>query len=348
MAETNHGKGDPETVFELEERPTLKTIARLSGLAVPTVSRALNDAPDIGEETKRRIKEIALKIGYRPNRAGVRLRTGRTSVISLVISTDSDMMNHTGKLISSIAGSLRGTSYHLIITPYFKSEDPMAPIRYILETGSADGIILNQIETTDPRVRYLKERDFPFATHGRTENCADEAYYDFDNTIFGALAVAALAARGCKRLCMIPPPFKQNYARNMIEGASAAARQLDVSFRLFDGPDADSPGERIEAAAAACLSRPDRPDAFIVPSAAASMATISGAEDVGLQIGRDFQLMSKEATPFLHRFRKEIMTVSEDVSLAGTFLAKAILHRINHRDEPPMQRLDVPVYPPNL
>jgi LacI family transcriptional regulator len=45
------------------ERPTLKTIARLAGLAVPTVSSALSDAPDIGEDTKRRVKEIALQIG---------------------------------------------------------------------------------------------------------------------------------------------------------------------------------------------------------------------------------------------------------------------------------------------
>ena len=343
MDDSNQGKAGPDTATDHEERPTLKTIARLSGLAVPTVSRALNDAPDIGEETKRRIKEIARQIGYRPNRAGVRLRTGRTSVISLVISTDSDMMNHTGKLISSIAGSLRGTSYHLIITPFFKSEDPMAPIRYILETGSADGIILNQIETHDARVQYLKERDFPFATHGRTANCADEAHYDFDNTVFGSVAVETLVAKGCNRLMMIPPPRQQNYARNMIEGANAAANRLGVAFSLFDGPNADSPGAEIEAAAAACLSRPNRPDAFIVPSAATSMALISGAEDVGLHIGRDFQLMSKEATPFLRRFRREIMTVSEDVSLAGAFLAQAILHRINHRHEPPMQRLDVPL-----
>ena len=52
--------------------PTLKTIAALSGLAVPTVSRALSDAPDIGTKTKERIRQIARDIGYVPNRAGVR------------------------------------------------------------------------------------------------------------------------------------------------------------------------------------------------------------------------------------------------------------------------------------
>ena len=75
----------------LAEKPTLKTISRISGLAVPTVSRALNDAPDIGADTKKLVRKIADEIGYVPNRAGVRLRTGRTNVISLVMSTEHDM-----------------------------------------------------------------------------------------------------------------------------------------------------------------------------------------------------------------------------------------------------------------
>ena len=72
-------------VARTEKKPTLRTISEISGLAVPTVSRALNDAPDIGRETKQRVREIAREIGYVPNRAGVRLRTGKTNVISLVL-----------------------------------------------------------------------------------------------------------------------------------------------------------------------------------------------------------------------------------------------------------------------
>lgn len=332
----------PNIVLEVEERPTLKTIARMSGLAVPTVSRALNDAPDIGEDTKRRIKEIADRIGYRPNRAGVRLRTGRTNVISLVLSTESDMMNHTGRLISSVAAGLRGTPFHLNITPFFPSEDPMAPIRYIVETASADGIILNQIETRDARVRYLMDHDFPFVTHGRTEWCDSHAYYDFDNTEFGRIALDALVAKGRRRIKMLPPPRGQNYSFNMIDGAARAAERHGVDFTVISETSADGPGDEIERIAAACFSSSNPPDGFIVPSAAASMAVVSAAEDLGLELGQAFDLMSKEATPFLRRFRRNLLTVREDVSHAGAFLAQAVIHRIHHKDEPPMQRLDRP------
>ncbi|MEJ1992395.1 MAG: LacI family DNA-binding transcriptional regulator, partial [Maritimibacter sp.] len=97
-------------------KPTLKTIAEISGLAVATVSRALNDAPDIRADTKVLVRRIAAEVGYVPNRAGVRLRTGRTNVISLVMSTEHSMMNHTAQLIWSVAEELRHTPYHLIIS----------------------------------------------------------------------------------------------------------------------------------------------------------------------------------------------------------------------------------------
>ena len=64
----------------------------MTGLGVTTVSRALKDAPEIGEETRRRVQLVARQVGYRPNRAGVRLRTGKTNVISLVLNTDEQIM----------------------------------------------------------------------------------------------------------------------------------------------------------------------------------------------------------------------------------------------------------------
>ena len=91
------------------ERPTLKTIARISGLAVTTVSRAMRDESDIGADTKELVARIAEAIGYVPNRAGLRLRTGRTNVISLVVPAEGDVLNNVAKLTNSIAKELRGT-----------------------------------------------------------------------------------------------------------------------------------------------------------------------------------------------------------------------------------------------
>lgn len=323
-------------------RPTLKTIAALTGLAVATISRALKDAPDIGEETKRRVREVAREVGYRPNRAGVRLRTGKTNVIALVLSAEHDMMNHTARLIYSISAALRDTAYHLIVMPFFKTDDPMTPIRYIVESGSADGVIINQIRPDDPRVRYMHDHSFPFATHGRTDMGINHPYSDFDNEAFARMGAAALIRRGRKRLALIAPPRGQSYSEHMVEGFLAEAQQHGVAAEVIRDLTSDDTSGRIEAGMARLFAGPQRPDGLVSGSTTAAMSAVAGAESCGLVLGRDFDVVAKEAIAFLHRFRREMIVVHEDVSRSGDFLARAVMNAIEHRDTASFQNIEAP------
>ena len=333
---------DPRHDPHDSQRPTLKTIAAETGLAIATVSRALKDASDIGEETKRRVRETAERLGYRPNRAGVRLRTGKTNVIALVLSTEVDVMNHTSQLIYSIAEALRGTAYHLVIMPYFPDQDPLTPVRYIVETESADGVILNQTTPDDPRIRYMAERGFPFATHGRTSMGIEHPYFDFDNEAFARVSVRALAGRARKRLLLIAPPRGHNYARHMIAGFMKEAALQGVTFEVMTTATSDSGATKIEAAVAERYGQPKSPDGIVVGSTTAAMAAVAGAESAGLKIGRDFDVSAKEAISFLRRFRKEIIVTHEDVGRAGNFLARALMTAMERHGTEPDQFLDTP------
>lgn len=324
------------------ERPTLKTIAVETGLAIATVSRALKDAPDISEETKRRVRETAQRLGYRPNRAGVRLRTGKTNVIALVLSAESNVMNHTSQLIYSIAQALRGTAYHLVVMPYFHDQDPMDVIRYVVETESADGVILNQTQAQDARVRYLADHHFPFATHGRTQMGFDDQSFDFDNDAYARLAVRLLAERGRRRVVVLAPPPSHMYALHIIEGARAEGRLRGLPVEILAGVTSDSPADAIEAAVTRRFGQAPVPDGIISGSTTGAMAATTGVEALGLELGRDFDLVAKEAIPFLGRFRKAMIVVHEDVHRAGTALAQLVVAAIEGRKLDEGIRLDVP------
>ena len=323
------------------ERPTLKTIAAETGLAIATVSRALKDAPDIGEETKKRVRQTAERLGYRPNRAGVRLRTGKTNVIAVTLSTVSDMSNPS-QLIYSIANALRGTSYHLVVMPFFPDQDPMDPVRYIVETGSADGIVLNQTMPDDPRVRYLADRDFPFATHGRTHMGLDHAYFDFDNEAYARVGVRALHRKGRRSLLLVRPPAGQSYAEHMTKGFLDESRALGLQCEILEGTSSDAPADQIQAVVARRMQSLPVIDGILTGSPSAAVAAVAGAEDVGKVIARDFDIVSKEANSFLHRFRKDIIVVKEDMARAGVFLARALMAAIERREPEQGQFLDSP------
>src|SRR6478609_6599135 len=184
-------------------RPTLKTIAFMTGLGITTVSRALKDAPDIGSETKERVRLVARQLGYQPNRAGVRLRTGKTNVIALVLSIEQELMGFTSQMVQGISEVLGGTQYHLVVTPHSFQKDPMVPVRYILDTGSADGVIISRMEPEDPRVRLMTERNLPFVTHGRTDMGIVHPFHDFDNEAYVYQAAQRLVQRGRRRIALL-------------------------------------------------------------------------------------------------------------------------------------------------
>jgi LacI family transcriptional regulator len=323
------------------ERPTLKTIAAETGLAIATVSRALKDASDIGEETKRRVRETAERLGYRPNRAGVRLRTGKTNVIAVTLSTVSDMSNPS-QLIYSLAEAMRGTAYHLVVMPFFPDQDPLDPIRYIVETESADGIVLNQTQIDDPRVRYLAARGFPFVTHGRTDMGIDHLYFDFDNESFARVGVQALADRGRKHLLLLRPPAAHSYSVHMTTGFCEQAAALGLTYELMDGVTSDTQAEEIEAAICARMQSGPRVDGLMSGSPSGAVAAVSGAEKAGRVIGQDFDIVAKEANSFLHRFRRDIIVIEENVSRAGGFLTRALMAAIERRAPEQGQFLDSP------
>jgi LacI family transcriptional regulator len=323
------------------ETPTLKTIARISGLAVATVSRALSDASDIGGDTKVLVHRIADAIGYVPNRAGVRLRTGRTNVITLVIPAENDMMNSTARLTSAIAKELRDTRFHLNVLPWFPDEDPLRPIKYVVETRSSDAVIFNMIELEDPRVAYLLKQKFAFATHGRTKWCDQHPYYDYDNKAFISVALKRLAARGRRNVLAVLPPRNQNYAQDMVRGLEQGVGPLNINYRISQNVNSDQSSNDILQCIMRRLAQSPEIDAVICTSPKAAIAAIVAIEKSGRRLGHDIDVLTKEVAPLLKMFRENIIVEKEDVGLAGQFLAKAVMQQLQFPDLPPLQHLFV-------
>jgi LacI family transcriptional regulator len=323
-----------------DDRPTLKTIAFLTGLGVTTVSRALKNGPEIGQDTKQRVRLIAQQIGYRPNRAGVRLRTGKTNVISLILNTHDEGYGFISALIYGISEALSGTPYHLVVAPYSLS-DPMEPVRYIVETKSADGIIISRTERDDPRVRYMQAHDFPFATHGRTEIEAPHAYYDYDNAEFAKLAIRQLLQKGRRKIALLAPPNSLFYHKHTLAGFLEGLGQAGLSANILD-VDIDSNMNDIKAFGEKLGASNNAPDGIVVSGAMAAIALISGLETAGKKIGQDFDIVSKQSTMPLNWYRSEIMAINEDFHEAGHYLAQSVMAIIDGADPASRQLLSKP------
>ena len=339
----NEKFGDATGVLQ-RERPTLKTIAFMTGLGVTTVSRALKDAPDIGAETKERVRMVARQLGYQPNRAGVRLRTGKTNVIALVLSIDEEIMGFTSQIVFGISDVLSGTPYHLVVTPYSIAKDPLLPVRYILDTGSADGVIISRIEPDDPRVSLMIERNMPFSTHGRTESDLVHPYHDFDSEAYAYQAVRTLVAKGRRKIALLPPPGRLTYFAHTRIGFQTAlhvygAEEIPLRVNI------DAPLQQIRDEVEALMRSSHAPDGIVSSSAAGAIAVNAGVEAAGCVVGRDVDLVSKQSTEILNWIRPNMITCFEDVREAGRELARAVIGRIEGVPPEKLQSVSQPPWP---
>lgn len=68
----------------LRRKPTINDVAQLAGVSFGTVSRVLNDAPDVSASTRERVLKVIKDIGYRRNRAATALVTSRSTSIGIL------------------------------------------------------------------------------------------------------------------------------------------------------------------------------------------------------------------------------------------------------------------------
>jgi LacI family transcriptional regulator len=321
-------------------RPTLKTIADLCGLGVPTVSRALNDSPEIGDKTKQRIRQIAEEVGYVPDRAAQRLRTGRTFTISLVfrISPDDQM----SRLIPSIARALLSTRFQITITPALSHEDGLQAIRQVVEGRMADAVIFNETLIDDPRSAYLLECGFPFVTHGRSNLSHLHPHYDFDNGAFASGAAQLLQRRGRRHLTLFGPPHERHYGVETLVKASEASAELGLRFEEIRDANISSSLADLQTAARRYVAAHPACDGFVCSSDAAALAISSALTEAGRTIGTDVEVIVKGSRRLLGMVNPGICVIEENTQRAADFLARAVLQAIRNPKLPPMQEVEQP------
>ena len=313
-------------------RPTLKTIAELTGLAVATVSRALNDAPDISAATKVQVRKVASKIGYLPDRAGVRLRTGKTNVISLIMDQDDRIPNFARRIIVGISKVLADTNYHLVVTPQFRDESVCTPINYILASMSADGVIFTHTRPLDERIKLLQEHNFPFTTHGRSELNTPHSYHDFDNRAFAYQAALRLVSKGRRNLALLAPPRQFTYHGHTLHGFNQALYETGAQGKVLTEVDLDTPVTELRDFVKTLTTKGPLPDGIVSGSELCTIALIDGLKQVGLDPGTDYDMVSKQTANILDVVSPGIDSLYEDLIFAGEKLAEHLLAQISGTD----------------
>jgi LacI family transcriptional regulator len=323
-------------------KPTLKTIAQMTGLAVTTISRALNNAPELAQDTRDRVQKIAAEIGYLPDRAALRLKTGRTNVISLVLEPDEQIYGFGSSLVQGLTEAMRDTAYHLVIMPQFRNVQPIEPIRHIVRNRMADGVIFSKVEPFDERIRLLIDSDFAFVSHGRSSWPDAHPWVDFDNEAYAYGATMRLVQKGCKKVSIVLPDSALSYTEHLKTGIARAAAETGIAYEFAADVNLNSPTDAIRNYVIKRAKRPDAPDGYVCASEISALAVIGGLTDSGQTVGKTAFVVAKQASPLFDQFQPGADTVPEDFVKAGRHLGALLLRQLNGEGPDKLHYMDEP------
>ena len=199
----------------------IRQLAHELQLSIGTVSRALNDRPDVNDETRARVKEAAIRAGYVPNQSGRSLRSGRTGIVAAVIPTRTFASTTDSGLFDILEGARRTLRRHaldLIVLFRGPDEDPLENLQRTVQRRIADAVIISQTVAADPRLAYLKACGMEYVTFGRSSGIEDYPFVDFDFETMAREAVRLFVADGHQRLAVAVSDPALNYETTTAAG----------------------------------------------------------------------------------------------------------------------------------
>jgi len=208
---------------------TLKDIGKEIGVSATTVSRALNNKPDISYETKQKIKEVAERLGYSPNALARSLKAKKTGSIGVLIADIADAFF--APIVKGIENTAREMGYSIILCDTSEEyEQEKIALEMMLEKR-VDGLLITPSQTEYKDILELKRRKIPFVLIGRYFDLVESDYVITDDIKGAFSAIDYLIKKGHKKILFINGP---NYISSAKERLVGYKRALQENAILFD------------------------------------------------------------------------------------------------------------------
>jgi LacI family transcriptional regulator len=308
----------------------MKQFARSLGLSASTVSKALNDRPDINAKTRQRVLEAAARLDFTPDPMGRRLRRQSSDTVGFVLSAPQAHFAHPFFLdmLMGIDEELEGTPYQIIIASARSVDREMETFKRLVEKLRVDALLFGRTRRDDPRIAYLLERKIPFVAFGRTESAKPFPSLDIDHTVVGHDACARFIALGHRRIALLNLPeflmvsrqHRLGYEKALRAGGLRVDKALCVS---------ESPSEEGGAAAARrLLDLADPPTAIVCGSDLMAMGAIRAIAERGYVPGRDIGVIGGDNHPFGAFINPPLTTFSAETYKAGKRMVQMLQARL--------------------
>lgn len=309
----------------MKKKTTIYDIAKELNITASTVSRALNDHPNVKDSTKKLVREQAKKMNYQPNSIAAALRKGKSYTIGVIVpNTD---RNFFASIIRGIEEVANDAGYNIIICQSNESVDKeIANISTLLE-AQVDGILASYAKETTNFDHYkeIKKRDVPLILFDRVNEALDVGSVVIDDYLGAFKATEHLIEQGCKKIVHFSGPMNVNIYKERRRGYKEALRKHDIPVDEELVMESNLYLEDGYELAKKILQREELPDAIFSASDFSAMGAMEVLKKKGIAIPQQVAIVGFSNEQFTSFVDPGLSSVDQQSKQMGIYTARQFL-----------------------
>jgi DNA-binding LacI/PurR family transcriptional regulator len=313
-----------------QRRLQMVDIARLAGVSVSTVSRALNGSELVNAETRQRVAELARSLNYSINFGARNLRLQENKTVAVVVPFDAKSRQHISdpfflSIVGSIADALTDRGYDMLLSRVDAEHLDLAS--HWFDSGKAIGVVLIGQWRHHDQLNEMAARKLPLVVWGGEMPQQLYCSVGGDNVLGGTLAARHLLQLGRRRIAFVgdarlPEVWlrRQGYAQALREAGVAVDPVLEL-------PASFEPSAATDVVREFCAAHADV-DGVVCCSDVLALLTIQGLRAAGRSVPEDVAVVGYDDMPLAAYCDPPLTTVHQPVAEAGVELVEALLAQL--------------------
>ena len=320
-----------ENVFKIVN---LSKVAEMAGVSIATVSRVINNSPNVNPKTRIRVQEVIKDLKYSPNRVAQRLRnkTASSNLIGVLIP---DIQNpFYVEVLRGIEDVAYENKYALIMCNFSQDENKEKLYLDILQSESIDGLIAAPTHEKDQKVINLVKTGLPIVCVDRGLSEVDVDVVLVENRKGAFSAVDFLAKSGYQRIAYIAGlpqiPSSQQRERGYLDALIANSLAIDRTLIKYGDSSHDSGVKLCKE----LLNSDNPPDAIFTGNNLITLGALETIHKKSLQIPADIAIIGFDDMYWSISLNPPLTAVKQPAYEIGKRAAEQLILRINDPTRP--------------
>lgn len=307
---------------------TIYDVAREANVSMATVSRVVNGNPNVKPTTRKKVSEAIERLGYRPNAVARGLASKKTTTVGVIIPDISNTFY--AELARGIEDIATMYKYNIILSNSDQNKEKEFHLLNTMLGKQVDGLVFMGEDITEAHIEEFKKSPVPIVLSASfdAQNITPSVNIDYTQAAYDAMK--HFLEKGHTRIAFVSGPYVDKAAsEKKLQGYKRALEEAGIAYDeelVVDGDYTyDSGMEALEK----LLELAEKPTAVFVSSDEMALGVIHAAQDKGLHVPNDLEVLGFDNTRLAIMVRPQLSTVVQPMYDIGAVAMRLLTKYMN-------------------